>query len=655
MLICALNWFTTYGQDTSRTLPMVAVESIENPEFRIATVHTASPSYFLSDRTIQELGSRDVGEALKFIPGVQIKDYGGVGGIRTVSYRSLSSSYSGVVLDGNSQLNSQTGSFNLSQFEAFGMKTVRFCTGQPDKLGVMPSAYIPAQTIRITTNLFWPDTSFNFEVFQNAATIHNFQSGLIFNIPIKRLNFGAQLLGTYGSGQYPFKYDLSGSPEKLTRMNSRLANYKGRIGADYHFKKGVLEASIYYNYNDQQLPGAVILYNPSNDQKIRNNDLRGDINLEFFNKSSYIRTNAFIQSNYTLYEDPNYLNFEGFLRSAYQQTNYGLGAISNYIFDKIKGRFVFGSDLYISQLTSNEFSNNPFRAGANSVIAFDWKSPSLLVEANVSHQFIYDQRRSGDSLLTNIYSKFSPYVALRWHPFKKKWTSIRIFYKRVFKMPTFNDLYYNFIGNTNLQPEDAHLFNFGIGHEINLKAGAILEFGIDGFYNLVENKIVAIPTKDIFNWSMQNIGNSRAIGFDFSALYAQKKGDWNWSLNTTFTYNHAVDITNPSSSSYLHQLPYTPLIAGSGMINLGWKGYTISNNVIYTGERFSLNENIPINQLDPFIDWNIGLSKEFDLTKNYRLFVSAKIMNVVGNNYEVVRSFPMPGRHYQFTLKFKYK
>ena len=41
--------------------------------------------------------------------------------------------------------------------------------------------------------------------------------------------------------------------------------------------------------------------------------------------------------------------------------------------------------------------------------------------------------------------------------------------------------------------------------------------------------------------------------------------------------------------------------------------------------------------------------------KYYRLYLSAKMMNALGNNYEVVRSFPMPGRYFQFTLKFKYK
>ena len=653
-LLIAFHAFCGFSQDTTQLLPTVPVVHLSDPDFRISQIHTASPTFYLNKKMIEQLGSVDVGEALKFIPGTQIKDYGGVGGIRTVSYRSLGSAHTGVVIDGNYQLNTQTGSINLSQFESFGLYSVRFCTGQPDKLGAMPTAYLPAQTIQLSTDVMFPDSAFNFEFFQNAATVNSFQTGFNVGVPFKNGFFGAQLFSRYGSGEYDYQYDLTGTDDVFTRLNSKIENFKARIGGGFKKNRALIEGIFYFNYNDQQLPGAVVLFNPSNDQSIRNNDYRGDLNFNSFGKSWITKVNGFVQSNYTLYEDPNFLNQQGFWRSEYQQSNYGIGAITHHLFSNFRGRLVFGADGYLSQLSSNEFSNAPSRIGANSLVSFDFKSRAIMLEANLTHQFIYDEARSGDSLLTRTYSKFTPYAGFRWHPLGKKWFSIRGFYKRVFRMPSFNDLYYNFIGNTNLLPEDAHLFNFGLGHEFDFKSSATVELGVDGFYNLVKNKIVAIPTKDVFNWSMQNIGRTRAIGLDASIFYAQSMNDWTWSATSSLTLNYATDITDSTSSSYGHQIPYTPILSTNGSISVGWKGYTLSNNVIYSGERWSLSENIAINHLDPFIDWNIGVSKEFEFATRYKLFVSAKIMNVLGNNYEVVRSFPMPGRYYQFTLKFKY-
>lgn len=101
---------------------------------------------------------------------------------------------------------------------------------------------------------------------------------------------------------------------------------------------------------------------------------------------------------------------------------------------------------------------------------------------------------------------------------------MRSFYKRTFALPTFNDLYYNLIGNTNLKPEQAHLFNAGVSYNFKHK-NWYTEFSADGFYNLIEDKIIAIPTKDLFNWSMQNIGKVNVIGYDLGALYHYSKGD----------------------------------------------------------------------------------------------------------------------------------
>ena len=261
-----------------------------------------------------------------------------------------------------------------------------------------------------------------------------------------------------------------------------------------------MTGSFFYNYSNQQLPGAVILYNPSNDQSLTGKILRADINLVAKHNNWISKINAFAQSHYTLYQDPYFLNAKGFWRSEYQQHRYGAGIITHRIINK--GKISFGTDLYCAELSSSEFFNAPLRLGSNTVVSMEMKWPSLMLEGNLILQVIHDRARSGDTLINKWYVTPAPYLAFKWYPFKKQWFGVRASAKQVFRMPSFNDLYYNFIGNTNLQPERAFLHNFGCSYEFPLPKGNELEMAVDGFFNLVKNKIIAIPTKDIFNWSI---------------------------------------------------------------------------------------------------------------------------------------------------------
>lgn len=58
------------------------------------------PSQKLSGKELQNLNSHTVADALRYFSGVQLKDYGGVGGIKTVNIRSMGTNHMGVFYDG---------------------------------------------------------------------------------------------------------------------------------------------------------------------------------------------------------------------------------------------------------------------------------------------------------------------------------------------------------------------------------------------------------------------------------------------------------------------------------------------------------------------------------------------------------------------------
>lgn len=84
-------------------------------------------------------------------------------------------------------------------------------------------------------------------------------------------------------------------------------------------------------------------------------------------------------------------------------------------------------------------------------------------------------------------------------------------------MPTFNDLYYVYVGNRDLKPEKSHQFNAGVTYCTSLENWLpLLTIIWDVYHNEVKNKIIAFPQKDIFNWTMKNYGKVLIDGLDLS-------------------------------------------------------------------------------------------------------------------------------------------
>ena len=112
--------------------------------------------------------------------------------------------------------------------------------------------------------------------------------------------------------------------------------------------------------------------------------------------------------------------------------------------------------------------------------------------------------------------KISPAIYINTQPFENKYFTINFYYKNIFRMPTFNDLYYTLFGSLDLKPEDTQQYNFGINYKKNVENCFLKEFNlkIDGYFNKVTNKIIASPTQNQFRWTTHNIGIVEILGID---------------------------------------------------------------------------------------------------------------------------------------------
>ena len=236
--------------------------------------------------------------------------------------------------------------------------------------------------------------------------------------------------------------------------------------------------------------------------------------------------------------------------------------------------------------------------------------------------------------------------------------SLNAFYKQSYRYPTFNDLYYTDLGNANLRPELARQHSVEIAYRKATKAYD-LAFSASYYYNRVTDKIIAYPKGQQFRWTMLNLGTVKINGVD-------AKADMSFYLPLCFvirsrlgyTYQKAIDLTNPNDTYYGHQIPYIPWHSGSVVAELDWTSrrgdhYGFSYSFIYVGERYSQQENTIYNYVQPWYTHDLSIYGEWNV-QPCRLKANIEINNLLGQDYEVIQNYPMPKQNVRCTLAVKY-
>ena len=264
--------------------------------------------------------------------------------------------------------------------------------------------------------------------------------------------------------------------------------------------------------------------------------------------------------------------------------------------------------------------------------------------------------------------KFTPAVFLSCKLLKKEDFNFKAFYKRIFRMPTFNDLYYTDIGNISLRPEYTTQYDVGLHFTKTFKKGILetLTLNTDAYYNEVTDKIVAIPKGNgQYRWMMMNIGFVKIRGID-AGVQLGWKFPYGIRLQTNFnyTYQKAQDFSDPADNdpiagTWRSQIAYIPWHNGSFTLRVSYKTYEFNYSFIYVGERYHNSSNIRENHEQPWYTSDVSLGKEFRFRSKNKAHlaptfkISAEINNIFNQQYDVVLNYPMPGTNFKIILKFE--
>jgi outer membrane cobalamin receptor len=591
------------------------------------------PISVISDSLLHQIRPQQVDEVLTMLPGIFIQNYGGFGGLKSVSIRGTNSSQSVMMIEGIRINTSQNGMIDLSTIPANFLQTIEVTrTGASALYGA--NAIGGAINFRLQNNHQKPSFTLHRSSFDSYSATSSF--GFTSNNIVT--NFS--LNGVTSRGNYPFPHNEFGTTSLEQRENGDFHQFSGMVSSTYSPSlHSSLSTLIMTSSTERGVPGAVV----QGSVEFKNARLKEkDFFISLIGKTSLFSTiqnesKIWLRSNSFFYTDPDatLLGANG-LTAQYNGMDLGFQSTFIHPFDNnsnIESQVELISTTVEGLSLEDGETINPLR----NTISFssNYTSPVLYL-LSLPFQFFtglrYDYISDQNNALSPIFSLQMPF---------NEHVKVRTSYSYNYRPPTFNEMYYLNYGNQNLLSERSHSTTIGI--EANVSS--YFQISADLFSLHTTNLIVSVPTSPV-SWSAQNIGIAENKGIEISSNFSLF--DNLLIFNTNLTLQNVID-KSVNSFTYNLRIPYTPKVLSSAQLLTSFDNFSTGVTYTYSGNRFSLAGNqsetlLPFfHTLTSFVEFSKRL---FPLLIHSRL----QIDNLFDYSYTVIRNFPVPGRSFRLTM-----
>lgn len=620
-------------------------------------VTSTAPLFNLTNERMKTMGITDISDALHRLPGINIRDYGGAGGMKTVSVRGFGTTHTGVIYDGIVLSDCQSGKIDLSRYSLDNVGSLSLIVGDNSDIFVPAKASASAASIIISTMSVPgpPDSLWHLTGQMRFGSFGTYNPYVKIGKSITpKFSFSAIGEYTHARNNYPFTLKNGILVTRERRNNSMMNSAHGEINTRWRITPAsTLDAKVYYYDNNRELPGPVILYNPICHEKLRDRNFFGQLTYKNLSLSKFsFQGLAKFNWDASLYHDEDGKYPGGVLDEDYYQREVYVSGSALYVpTDKLA--FNYSADYFYNNLTTNQMEVvGPWRHSVLQSFTGKFQNSWLLATARLLWS-IYDNGVK-EGISSKDENKLSPSLSVSVQPMRNRLFFIRASYKNIFRMPTFNETYYFRMGSTSLKPEDTDQFNLGLTWQYN-SAGWLNALVLTGdvYYNNVKDKIVALPT-NMFIWTMTNMDKARAFGADVTASatfnIARKQ---NLVFAGNYSWQRVQPRTSPTDPDYNKQVAYTPI--HSGAASLSWENPWVNVVVHTTGasDRYGTNSNLPITRIKGYMEMGAALIRSFKIKRN-TIDLRFDLTNILDTQYEIVGNYPMPGRAWKFTVTYKY-
>lgn len=577
-------------------------------------------------------------DIVNYSSGVQVKDYGGLGGLKTISVRGSNSNQVVIAIDGIPLNNASNASIDMTNIPLDLIQTV-------EVLSSGLSAKFGSNSIGGVINLLTSNNDLK-EKFIVKTSIGSFGlNSYGIAVPLNSIGLPIKIISNYTQydGDYNFKFNNFGKISDTSRTNNSFQSLNFSSNFKKVFSNSYLTISELFQISRKGLPGAVLIGKLEDRETsfselyfkllsgYTKNSSDGNFsvslkNLLNYSKSELDKFQEFIPTNskytYNSFQTKFYSEF------SYKSSFFKINMTNEIGYEQLKGYFL-----------QPELNNkiDRFQASVSLGINDDIKIGQSILLYTISGRI-------------DVYSKInqnpiSYLVGAEWKNIIRN-LDVRINNSRNFRVPSFNEMYYLNYGNANLKPEIANSTELVLDYT----PISYMEGSAALFYNLVKDKIVSIPKNPIM-WTAENFGLVEIKGFNVSFRVKPVKDKIE--LNFDYTFQSPKDISE-KSINYGEILPYTSEEKLTASIITKVENFLFMTDFSYNSFVYTLPDNSINSILPAFYDLNFEIGYNFQY-KISEISFSFQLKNVLNmSNYSII-NYPLQGRNFIFNLIYKLK
>lgn len=628
-LFFVVHSFIGYAQeipvDSSKQLNIVEVIDSKASKFSSGTKIKMIDSVMM---TTYQTGN--LADLLSAQNALFVKSYG-LGGLATTSFRGGSASHTAVLWNG----------FNLNS-PMYGLSD----------LALIPNNFIDEVSIHYGgTSALWGSgavggtiqlnntASFNKGITASAGaaagSFNDYRQHISAEYSGKKYIFSLKLFNHSAQNKFPFYNTTMKEVPQQNQKNAELKEY-GLLLENYFRINAYQKINVrfWYQTNDRNIPPTMLQQSNSSNQKDENYRFTSEWQRTSNKIIWFIRAAYF--DEHLIYSDKVYeyvsLNRA---QSLITETEGRITLSKNHLLN-------VGVNNTFLQAVTDGYTYNPHQNRTSGFLSYNFQNNNKNISATVSMR---------EELIQN--KKAAPFTysaGLDWQIIKQVGAKISV--SKIYRTPTFNDLYWTPGGNPNLLSESGYSEEAGLSFRLyskKLKTSLLFEPTV--FNRTIDNWIIWLP--QVSYWTPQNIMEVWSRGMETSSEVKFENKGVRIKLNvlTNYVVSTSQKAQSTNDASIGKQLIYTPMYSGKAALSIEYKGFCLSYNHTYTGYRYTSTDNKKF--LKPYQLATVYFSKKITM-KTIVLNVFVQANNIFNEQYQVLQSRAMPLVNYQGGISIQF-
>ncbi len=616
------------AQDTIHIYEVVKTESLLNT-FRNSNVEKIDSSI----QTYYQNSS--IEDVLEIKTSAQIKTYGGLGNLSSISLRGSGGNHVAVSWNGFAINSISAGSTDLSLIQTGFFEDVKLIPGASSSLygnGTFGGALE-------LNNSFVFKKDFNVSIGSEIGSFETFKYLGQTSFSNDILHYKLSINNINAKNNFPFtdnyKFEKPLERRKHNSLNSLnlIQNFILKLP-----KNNIVESGIWYLLKNKEIPeiaGSEYLGNKMQKDSIFRTYLRW----KNFGKKHLLTASSAYFSEYLHYTDKlNSFESDYYINSKIR-ANVFLGDFSYRYYFKNRLIVDFAGFINKQQISTSNYKK----------IKISETNYSLIY--SLKYDFLgFDFKFS----FRNEFFDREKYIPLFNVGLSKKLLQNKVILKsnfsNKFKRATFNDKYWQPGGNINLKHEKGD--NFEISFKYIFGKIKTDYFNATFYQSRINDMIQWIPIDG--NWTAVNNKEVRINGVETSFEHSFKTKLLSNKIYLSYNYTNALLTNVYSVDKFVSQkLVYTPKNNTKLFFVSSFKNISLSFAINYTDKRYTTQINNENNVLKSYFLSNIYASYKVDI-KNFNLTFKAKFLNIFDKQYEHIKSYPSSGRAVYFSIVLAY-